>query len=153
MTAGTYFICLLVIFSSFLFKILCCRRVVRVVYFVSTDVYICVKFVLYILTMNSSVRLVALRRLFNSAVWNYPILKTSYHTDTAETLHTSVDTSSRDYKVTTQVHAKHAKLITPQQHCVHTPLCALYGNPLIGGPKLRKHVYLHLIQLDRTAES
>jgi len=50
----------------------------------------------------SNMRLVAVRRVFNSAVGNCRISKMSYHTDTAETLLSSVDTSSPDYKV--QVH-------------------------------------------------
>ena len=48
----------------------------------------------------SVVRLVAVRRLFNSAVWNCPISKMIYHTDTAQILRSNVDTSSPDYKVT-----------------------------------------------------
>jgi len=47
-----------------------------------------------------SVRLIAVRRLFTSSVWNCHVLKTGYHTDTAETLRSNVDTSSYDYKVT-----------------------------------------------------
>ena len=48
----------------------------------------------------SNTRVVAVRRLFNSAVRNCPLLKMTYHTDSAEAIRSSVDTSSSDYKVT-----------------------------------------------------
>jgi len=51
----------------------------------------------------SNLRVVTVRRLFNGAVWNCHLLKMTYHTDTAETFRSSVDTSSPDYKVTEQL--------------------------------------------------
>jgi len=48
----------------------------------------------------SNARLVAVRRLFNSASWNCSISKMTYHTDNAEILRSNVDTNCPDYKVT-----------------------------------------------------
>jgi len=67
--------------------------------------YICLlrklhKVLFKVLTVMSNARLVAVRRLFNSASWNCSISKMTYHTDTAEILRSNVDTNCPDYKVT-----------------------------------------------------
>jgi len=63
----------------------------------------------------SNIKLVPFRRLFNGAFWYCPVSKMTYHTDYTETIHSSVDTTSPDYKVT------------------------WFGEPVNGGPKFSCH--------------
>jgi len=59
----------------------------------------------------SNVRLVTISRLCNGVHWKCHILKTSYHTGTAETLRSSVDVSSPDYKVFTVLGSDFRKIL------------------------------------------
>ena len=71
----------------------------------------------------SHMRLVAVRKLFNSVRWNSSsssiFSAMTYHTDSAEPLLSNVDTSSPDYKVAANLHSH----VMRQASCKRRALC------------------------------